>query len=83
MSKITVEIGSKIAATMATSKYLAATIIPMNPPWRSANMMTLSSGFARAMIPAAPIRVNAADTVVKFIKSKYILFHHDLFFYPS
>ncbi len=57
-------------AAMATSRYLAATTVPIKPAWSKANIITLSRGFESTTIPIAPISINTADILVRFMKSR-------------
>jgi hypothetical protein len=59
-----------MAAAIETSRYLADTIIPIKPPWRSANIITLSIGVLSIIIPAAPMKSTPTDTFVKVTRSR-------------
>ncbi len=61
MAKIntSVDNGSTRAANIATSKYLNKTTAKMNPASSIVNIITLSSGFLRNIIPNAPITIRA------------------------
>ena len=54
-----VDNGSTKAANIATSKYLNATTTKTNPASRIENIITLSNGFLRNIIPNAPITIKA------------------------
>ena len=54
-----VDNGSTKAANIATSKYLNKTTAKTNPASSIVNIMTLSNGFLRNIIPNAPITIKA------------------------
>ncbi len=54
-----VDSGPASAANNATSKYLNATMTKTKPASRIENIITLSNGFFRRIIPNAPITIKA------------------------
>ncbi len=60
----TVDNGPANAANIATSKYLNNTTTKTNPASSIENIMTLSKGFLRNIIPNAPITIKAIAIIV-------------------
>ena len=62
IKRMIVDIGSNMAAAMATSRYFAAAIMPTKPPWSNPNIITLSIGLESRMIPIEPMMMMATET---------------------
>ncbi len=74
MAKINTNVdkGSANAANIATSKYLNNTTTKTNPASSIVNIITLSNGFLRNIIPNAPITIKA----IAIIDTKNSILHH-------